>query len=147
MENSAAPAQLACADQIRRAVAQLQRQLRTLRANHGVSPGKLIVLSRLYRLARPITAVELARLERLQPQSLTRIIADLEARGLLARRQGDTDRRQILIEITKAGRDLLVQDARAQTAWLAERLGHGFNETELAVLGLAAPLLGRLGVE
>jgi len=132
------------AETLRRGVVHMARQLRRLRADHGVSHAKLSVLSRLHRAEGPLTAVALARLERLQPQSLTRILAELHERGLLTRRPGETDRREVLFEITPAGRALLIQDAKQQTIWLAAALEAGFTETEASLLALAAPLLERL---
>jgi DNA-binding MarR family transcriptional regulator len=138
------PATLQTADTVRRAVTRLNRQLRRLRADHGVSAAKLSVLGQLYRAGREVTAVDLARLENLQPQSLTRIIAELEERHFLARRQHETDRRQILIRITPEGRDLLIQDAHQQTAWLAQAMASRMTETERALLRVACGLLADL---
>jgi len=132
------------ADELRRAVSRLNRRLRQLRVEHGISASKLSVLSRLHHARAPLTAVDLARLERLQPQSLTRIIADLDERGLVARRQDETDRRQQLIEITEQGRTLLILDARQQNAWLGKVIGDRLTPTEQAMLALAANLLDRL---
>jgi DNA-binding MarR family transcriptional regulator len=135
------------ADALRRSMARLTRQLRKLRADHGVSPAKLSALGRLLRAGDAVTAVDLARQERLQPQSLTRIIADLEERGLIARRPDETDRRQLLIEITPQGRALLVLDARQQNAWLAAAIEARLTGTEQALLAMAAGLIGRLAEE
>ncbi len=77
-----------------------------------------------------MTAVNLGQCERLQPQSLTRIIADLDERALVERRQDGNDRRQVLIGITEAGRALLQEDARRQTRWLAGAMAAGLTETE-----------------
>ena len=129
---------------LRRALSGLQRQLRGLRADHGVSPSKLVILSRLHRAPGPLAAVDLARLERLQPQSLTRIIAELHERGLVTRRQSEIDRRQILIEITSQGRELLRVDARQQIVWLARAMETQLTGTEQGLLVLAAGLLERL---
>jgi DNA-binding MarR family transcriptional regulator len=139
------PETLRAADAIRRATTRLARQLRRLRADHGISAAKLALLGQLYRAGRPLTAVELARGENLQPQSLTRIIAELEARGLIAREQAETDRRQIMIRITQPGRDLLIQDALAQNAWLVDAIDANLTGTEQALLQMAASLLDRLG--
>ena len=138
------PDTIRAAQQVRAGVVHLAQRLRRLRANHGVSNAKLAVLSRLYQAADPITAVELARLEQLQPQSLTRIIAELEERGLIARRADETDRRQMLLTITGSGRDLLTQDARAQIIWLARMMEANLTGMEAGVLALAGPLLERL---
>jgi DNA-binding MarR family transcriptional regulator len=132
------------ADGLRRAVTRVARQLRRLRADHGVSAAKLSVLGQLYRAGKEVTAVDLARLERLQPQSLTRMIAELDERGLLLRRQDEADRRQMLIGITPAGKALLQQDAMEQTAWLARAMADSLTPTERGVLALAGEILERL---
>jgi DNA-binding MarR family transcriptional regulator len=140
-------ATLHAADTLRQTLTRIQRQLRRLRGDHGVSASKLIILGQLMRAKAPLTAVDLARMERLQPQSLTRVIAELETAGLVARRPSDEDRRQVLIEITPEGRDLLVADAREQTAWLAEAMDTRLSGTEQGLLVLAVPLLARLAGE
>jgi DNA-binding MarR family transcriptional regulator len=136
--------ELQTADDLRRATTRLARRLRRLRANHDVSAAKLAILGQLYRAGQEMTAVDLARLENLQPQSLTRIIAELDERGLLARRPDEVDRRQILIQITQAGRELLARDAQAQTAWLAQAIDTTLTGTEQALLHLAIGLLDRI---
>jgi DNA-binding MarR family transcriptional regulator len=135
---------LRAADALRRGLTRLYRRLRRVRADHGVSPSKLSVLGRLHRAGGPLTAVELARLERLQPQSLTRIIAELETGGLVARQPDQSDRRAVLITITDAGRTLLATDARQQNAWLARAVEARLTGTEAALLAMAAGLLDRL---
>jgi DNA-binding MarR family transcriptional regulator len=132
------------ADALRRSVAMLQRRLRALRAEHGVSASKLVILGRLNRAAGPLAATELARLERLAPQSLTRIMADLETSGFITRTPSEADRRQTLVAITPEGRKLLAADAHRQDVWIAGALAANFSETERGVLALAAPLLDRL---
>jgi DNA-binding MarR family transcriptional regulator len=138
------PALLREADGLRRSLSRIARELRKLRADHGISASKLSVLGRLHRAGGPLTAVDLARQERLQPQSLTRIIAELDERGLVSRRPDETDRRQVLIDIAPPGRELLVLDARAQNAWLAASMDTKLTGTEQALLILAAKLLDRL---
>jgi DNA-binding MarR family transcriptional regulator len=53
---------------------------------------------------------------------MTRILATLEGRGLVARSPHPDDRRQTIIALTSAGRDLLRSERRARDAWLAKRL-------------------------
>jgi DNA-binding MarR family transcriptional regulator len=126
---------------VRRGVAAMTRRLRGLREDHGVSPAKLSLLGRLVRAGRPLPAAEIARLERLQPQSLTRIIADLEALGLVQRSRSEADRRELLIEIAPTGRALLARDAERQSAWLARVLAARTTPSERGLLHLAARLL------
>ena len=135
---------LAAADALRRANTLLQRRLRGLRSPHGVSGSKLMALAHLFRAPAPLTAVDLARLDGLQPQSLTRIIAELHDAGLLSRRPDPGDKRQVLLEITPAGRALLAADARRQTVWLADAMAARLTPTERALLGMAAGLVEKL---
>jgi len=128
---------------IRRSVTRLARRLRLERAYHGVSASKLIVLGHLKR-SGVMTAKELATLEHVQPQSLTRILADLEKTGLIRRDRAEIDRRQVRIEISKKGRGLLVFDARKQDAWLDRAIADALTATERDILTVAARLLDRL---
>ncbi len=138
---------LTTANALRRSVARMGRRLRALRADHGVSGAKLSLLARLHRAARPLTAVELARFERLQPQSLTRIIADLDELGLIRRRPDALDRRQILIETTAKGEALLAMDALQQNAWLSTAMLANLSAAERDILRIAADLMDRLADE
>lgn len=133
------------AEALRRALVGLQRQMRRQRAAHGVSAGRLLLLSRLRQEGAPMPATELARAEQVQPQSLTRALAELEERGLITRTQCDTDRRVWRVAITEAGVALLREDARAQVAWLARMVAARLSPTEQGLLGLAVALLERLG--
>lgn len=135
------------ANHVRRSAAALSRRLRAKRAPHGVSGSKLSILGWLARGGRPLTASRLAELERLQPQSLTRIIAELDTAGLIRRRQDETDRRQLLIEITAKGYDLIAEDARRQNRWLAEAMSRKLTRAERDVLLIAARLLDELTAE
>src|SRR6185437_16877227 len=80
-------------------------------------------------------------------QSLTRIVAQLDLAGLIRRRQDEIDRRQLLIEITAKGNDLLAEDARRQNRWLAEALLRKLTRAERDVLLIAARLLDELTAE
>jgi len=135
------------ATKVRRSVTYLARRLRGLRSDHGISGSKLAILGWLFRGEQPMTATDLARLERLQPQSLTRIIAELDEQGLIRRTTAEEDRRQILIEITEAGRELLVLDAYRQNQWLIETMAARLTKAEREILAVAADLLDKLASE
>jgi DNA-binding MarR family transcriptional regulator len=134
-------ATLQAANVLRRSVLGLTRQLRSIRAEHGVSAAKLGLLARLERAGQPMTASDIAPLQRLQPQSLTRLIADLEARGLIRRKRDEHDRRQFLIEVTPEGHELLARDAHLQCVWLSEAMTRSLTSAERAMLTVAAQLL------
>ena len=139
-----APEIRAAADAVRRGISSMARRLRSLRADHGLSASKLNVLARLHQAGREMTAVELARAAALQPQSLTRIIAELDQTGALLRRPDPADRRQVLIALSQAGRDILREDAMRQNAWIAEAMATRLTRTERALVGLALEVLERL---
>jgi DNA-binding MarR family transcriptional regulator len=128
--------------QVRRGASRLARRLRMERPADSMSPTKIAVLAHLRRWG-PATPGELAASERLQPQSLTRVIADLEAEELLTRRKDERDRRQYVLEITEAGRFALVRDMESRDAWLAAAMAD-LTETERGVLYLAGVLMDRL---
>ena len=66
---------------LHRSAVRLSRRLMAARGPEGISVSKLMVLGRLHRLG-PATATELAAFLRIQPQSLTRLLAALEQRGI-----------------------------------------------------------------
>jgi DNA-binding MarR family transcriptional regulator len=128
---------------IRRSVHRIARRLRAERSTHDLSMSKRSVLGRLFRNGS-LTASDLAAQERIQPQSLTRLIADLEKRGLIARHQRASDRRLLHIEITPAGRDLLIKDAHEQDQWLTAAMTSSMTSVERELLALGARLLESL---
>jgi DNA-binding MarR family transcriptional regulator len=128
--------------ELRGAVMALARRMRTERGDSALPVTKLLVLARLSRHG-PATPGRLAAAERLQPQSLTRTLADLAEQGLIVRTRSTGDRRQQTIAITDAGCAALRADVAARDAWLAGALEE-LNETETGVLLLAAGLLHRL---
>jgi len=137
------PGPLELSATVRRAVASLGRRLRGERPEHGVSLARLSVLGRLYRLG-PTSAATLAAQERIKPQSLTRLLANLEQRGFIKRRPDENDGRRALIEITPPGKEILMRDVRQRDAWLALAMSSELSATEQELLRIAAPLLERL---
>lgn len=146
-KQAASDEEVNAATKVRRSITHLARRLRGLRSDHGISGSKLAILGWLFRAGTLVTATDLARLERLQPQSLTRIIAELEERELIRRTRDAADRRQILIEITQAGQELLVIDAYRQNRWLTEVMAAKMTKAEREILAIAADLLDKLASE
>ena len=130
--------------QIRRGCTRLARRLRLERPADRLPPTKLAVLAHLRRWGAA-TPGELAAAEQLQPQSLTRVIADLEAEGLLTRHRDERDGRQRVLEITAAGVFALAEDMDARDAWLERAIEQErLTETEIQVLYLAGVIMDRL---
>lgn len=131
---------------IARAVLQLGRRLRAERPEGSVSLSALGILATLHRLG-PLAAADLAKAERLKPQSLTRLIADLEKSGLIERQRDQIDRRQLIIGITASGRGALAHDMAARRKWLATAMERLLSDTEQRQLTRASGLMLRLAVE
>lgn len=130
------------ASSIRLSVMRLARRLRAERSDTSLTLSQTAALATLDR-SGPLTPGELAALERVQPPSMTRIVASLQDAGLVERRPHHSDRRQVLLEVSARGRALLREDRRRREAWLARRLAE-LDADERAVLRAAAPLLDRL---
>jgi DNA-binding MarR family transcriptional regulator len=128
---------------VREGMARLGRRLRAERIGHGLSLSRLSLLGLLSRNG-PMTATAMAAAERLQPQSLTRMLARLENDGLIVRRQDAADRRQVLIDITDEGVAVLDEDTLRREAWLAKVMAERLTPTECELLRLAAGLMERL---
>lgn len=130
------------AARIRRGVVRLNRRLRQERGDGSLSPNQLSVLGHLHRHGAS-TPGEIAAAERQRPQSLTRVFAELEADGLIARGPGTVDRRQSVLTLTEEGRRVLQRDMAERDAWLAGALA-SLSPTERGVLELAGLLMERL---
>jgi DNA-binding MarR family transcriptional regulator len=92
-------------------------------------------------------AARLAQQERLQPQSLSRLIAQLDREGLIKRRPGREDRRMLILEITAAGRRVLSHDMDARRAWLEGAMRKVLSPGEREMLAHAAVAMLRLADE
>jgi len=130
---------------LRIAVSRLARRIRAERAAKGLPELSDTQFAALAALAchAGMTPGGLAAHEKVQPPSMTRVIAVLEERGLLARAPHPTDKRQVMLTATRAGRSLVGQVRRLREAWLARRLAE-LSAQERSVLRAAAPVLDKL---
>ncbi len=134
------------ASALRISVSRLARRLRAERLAKGLEPGlsdtQLAALAALERHG-DMTPGELADHEKVQPPSMTRVIAALEERGLVTRGPHATDRRQVELTVTEPGRAVVQQSRKLREAWLAQRLRE-LTPQERATLRAAAPILEKL---
>ena len=132
---------------MRISITRLARRLRVERLGLGGTEAVLsdIQLAALAALERhdAMTPGELAEHEKVQPPSMTRVIAVLEERGLVRRAAHPTDRRQVILTVTQQGRDLVQLVRRRREAWLAQRMQE-LTPEERATLLAAAPILEKL---
>ncbi|CAM3523442.1 HTH marR-type domain-containing protein [Bordetella sputigena] len=129
-----------------RAVLALGRRLRAERPDGAVTLAAISLLGTLSRLG-PMPAVQLAAEERLQPQSLTRIIAGLERDELIERRKDPADQRALIIALTDKGKTVLANDLRARQAWLRDAMLTSLSGDERAALIASADIMLKLAFD
>lgn len=115
--NRVPPAQLA--PQLRDAITRLNRRVRQARPVGDLTVTQLSALTSL-RLAGALTPRELADVERVQPPTMTKIVAKLEERGLVQRTPHPTDGRQVILAATEgAGPCSTSSSGSATSGWPA----------------------------
>ena len=124
---------------LRDALTRLNRRIRQARPIGDLTTSQLSVLTSL-QLAGALTPRELADVERVQPPTMTKIVGKLEERGLVARTPHPTDRRQVILAPTEAGRAVYAQFERVRDEWLAQALA-GLTPDERGTLEAAARIL------
>ena len=130
----------ALANELRVVFGQLVRRLRAEGAfpvSHGA------VLGRLDRDG-PMSVSDLARAERMRPQSMAQTVKDMEAAGLVSRRDDPDDRRRALVELTPDGRSTLDEQRRHRAGWLAKGIAEDLTRDERRQLADALELMRRL---
>ncbi|MEV6320968.1 MarR family transcriptional regulator [Nocardia sp. NPDC051787] len=127
------------------AVVRLTRHLRGRRADSQIS---LTQLSALATLAREgaMTPGALAAKERVQPPSMTRVIASLTDLDLVERNPHPTDGRQIIVSLSPSGRALIADETSAREAWMTEQLS-ALTEDQLVVLSRAVAIMKQIVAE
>jgi len=132
---------------LRISVSRLARRLRVERlmpelAEPALSDTQLAALATLERHGA-MSPGDLAEHEKVQPPSMTRVIAALVDWELVTRAPHQTDRRQVILTVTSEGRSLVQKVRRRKEAWLARRLAE-LSPQERAILREAAPILEKL---
>jgi DNA-binding MarR family transcriptional regulator len=130
------------AAQLRPALLRITRVMRNQRVDMSVTLTQLSAMGTLEKRG-PMSAGELATCERVQPPSMTKVLANLEERGLVRRDPHPGDRRQAIIAITPAGQELLDSERRSRDAWLNHHLAT-LSDQERALLEQVVPVLDKL---
>lgn len=103
------------------AVVRLARHLRGRRASSTVSLTQLSALNTLSQQG-PMTPGAMAAQERVQPPSMTRVIASLADLGMVKRDPHPTDGRQIIVTLSDLGQKVIADETHAREAWLRGQL-------------------------
>lgn len=132
----------ALAAALRPSLLRFTRTLRNQRVDTSVTLTHLSAMATLHKKG-PMSAGDLAACERVQPPSMTKVLAALEQKGLVTREAHPTDRRQAIIVLTPAGIELLDSERRQRDAWLAQRLAQ-LTDDERAAVRDVIPVLDKL---
>jgi len=126
------------AARLRLVITRTARRLRQ-EAGTNLGPSQTAALATLDRHG-PLTPSELARTERIQRPTATRIVAALEQASLVQRIADPADGRSFTVSATAEGHALMNKLRTRKNAYLARRL-RALDEDDLATLERAAAIL------
>jgi DNA-binding MarR family transcriptional regulator len=138
--DATSPSELA--SRLRLAITRLSRRLRQQAASGDVSPSQLATLATIERHG-PLPLGELAQRERVQPPTMTRIVAALEDAALVERHADASDRRVTRIAVSPVGAKYLAKHRSRKDVFLTRRLAE-LSPADSATLLDALPILERL---
>ena len=87
---------------------RVARQLRQVELPKGFTPERFRTLATIHN-HEPVSVTALADIEELRPATVSRMIAALEADGLIRRREVKEDKRSVLISTTAKGRQMYLR--------------------------------------
>jgi len=131
------------ADRIHSAAIHLLRRLRREDDRSGLSAPRLSALSVLVFGGRALTLGELAAAEQVRPPTMTRLVAALEADGLVVREADRTDGRLTRVRPTAKGRSLLARGRARRVAALTAQV-RALDARDRDALAAAVTILERV---
>ena len=141
-KSTPAPDPAAVADRLHSAAIHLLRRVRKEDERTGVTPARLSALSVLV-FGGPRRLTDLAQAEQVKPPTMTRIVAGLEAEGLVRRRIVSGDARAVSLEATRRGVRVMQEGRRRRVEHLAAALKE-LPRDDLRLLADAAAVMERL---
>ena len=140
-EATASPDLTESAARLRLAITRTARRMRQ-EAGSELGPSAVASLATIER-AGPLTPSELAKHERIQRPTATRILARLAEGGLVTRAADPADGRCSIVTITAEGSALLKRLRSRKNAYLARRM-RDLPDEDVAALDRAAEILERV---
>lgn len=132
----------ALAEALHRSAIGLLRGIKAADQETGISPARLSALSVLV-FGGPQSLAALASAEGVRPPTMSRLVGELEAGGLVQKSADPGDRRGLVISATARGRRIMLQGRDRRLDLLRQRLA-ALSPAELAGLRAAAPALLKL---
>lgn len=131
------------ATELRTTLGHLKRKLQQAAQPHDLTPSQVAVVLRLEKDG-PATASSLARAEGMRPQSMSAVIAPLEAMGFLVGSADPGDGRKTLMSLTKACKKMIADGRAARQDWLVQAIQQKLSPQEQKRVSSAIHLLARL---
>lgn len=135
-QTAAEPDPFDVADRIHSAAIRLLRYVRRADLAAGISAPQLSALSVLV-FSGPQTMTQLATAEQVRLPTMSKLVAELESRGLVVRGTDPSDRRVSRVFPTRKGRSLLEESRKRRLARLVGALER-LSKPQLATLAAAA---------
>jgi|SRR3954467_6753143 len=120
MPGSASARERETADRLHSAAIHLLRRVRRTDALTGVPAAQLSALSVL--MAGPRTLGELAAAEQVRPPTMSKLVSDMEAGGLVRRAGDNEDARVVRVEMSAKGRRVLAKGREMRIADIERRI-------------------------
>src|SRR4051794_12706164 len=120
MPGSASARERETADRLHSAAIHLLRRVRRTDALTGVPAAQLSALSVL--MAGPRTLGELAAAEQVRPPTMSKLVSDMEAGGLVRRVGDNEDARVVRVEMSAKGRRVLAKGREMRIADIERRI-------------------------
>jgi len=121
------------------AISLLRRRVQEAVLPKDLSWTQIAVVARLAKDG-PATTSDMARAERMKPQSMGSLIAELEGMGLVKRRPHPGDKRQRLIELTADGITAQKAVRAEKITWLAQAVAK-LSNAERTILFSASEIM------
>lgn len=138
------PAEIASvAGELRVVLGQLSRRLREQTGRLDLTGSQSSVLLRLEKDGAA-TMTELARAEGVRPQSMSTVVAALEAAHLVRRDPDPNDGRKTVLSLTDTARNEFATGRLAKEDWLSAAMRSELSAAEVAELAAGLRLLRRL---
>lgn len=109
----------------------------------GLSSSQVGLLHRLFDEG-PVTAASLAAVEHVSQQAIAQSLIGLRDAGFVEGTPDPTDRRKVLVSVTKSGRQLLESILTSRDTWLIRAIDSTVAPSERSDLSRAIDLLERL---
>jgi len=129
----------ALAEMLHRGAIGLLRRVKEADQETGISPPRLSALSVLV-FGGPQSLASLAKAEGVKPPTMSKLVVELEAAGLVEKSPDPEDKRGLIIAATTKGRRIMLQGRDRRLAILKHRLA-GLSRADISRLEAAAPLL------